>query len=107
MRPLRVSILAIALCLGAAAAQAAGTVPINPLTQCEDGGLPYRVGSHLCGAEHLVLICLRPDQTYGPNGIYVPKGVPGFDKAHWEETTSPQCRKGDTGKVYFSSDPRR
>jgi hypothetical protein len=86
-------------------------VPIDPLAQCEDGGLPYRVGAHLCGAEGLVLICLRPDQTYGPHGIHVPgpnaKNVLRFDKAHWEETTSPRCRKGDSGKVYFSTDPRR
>ncbi len=99
----------LAMC--GARVSAAGAPPFDPMTQCLDGGLPYRVGSHLCSSEGIVLICLRPDQTYGVKGIYTydrnAKDALVFDKAHWVSTTSDQCGKNTRGKVYFSRDPRR
>jgi len=86
-------------------------MPFDAKRQCLDGGVPYQVGAHLCSSEGVVQICLRPDQTYGPKGIYVydrsAKDALVFDKAHWVAVPAPQCGKDDRGKVYFSRDPRR
>jgi|HubBroStandDraft_6_1064221.scaffolds.fasta_scaffold2453642_2 hypothetical protein len=91
-------------------ASAAGAPPFDPKAQCLDGGLPYRVGTHLCTSEGIVEICLRPDQTYGVKGIYIydrnAKDALTFDKAHWVSTTAAQCGKNNRGKVYFSRDPK-
>ncbi|MFI5014936.1 MAG: hypothetical protein ACHQAY_21580 [Hyphomicrobiales bacterium] len=90
---------------------AAGAPPFDPRTQCVDGGLPYKVGTHLCTSEGIVEICLRPDQTYGVKGIYTydpnAKGGTHFDKAHWIATTSSQCGKSSNGKVYTTGNPKR
>jgi hypothetical protein len=84
---------------------------LDPKTQCLDGGLSYRVGTHLCTSEGVVVICLRPDLSYGVKGIYVydrnAKDAVIFDKAHWVSTTSSRCGRNDKGKVYFSRDPKR
>ena len=90
---------------------AVGPAPLDPMAQCLDGGLPYRVGTHLCTSDGVVEICLRADQSYGPKGIYVYRRGAGdvtvFDKAHWISTTSSRCGPNDHGKVYFSRDPKR
>jgi hypothetical protein len=102
---------ALLLLLLPSKADAAGTPPFDPKTQCLDGGLPYRVGAHLCTSKGIVEICLRADQTYGVKGIYIydrnAKDALIFDKAHWVSTTSPRCGKDNRGKIYFSRDPRR
>jgi hypothetical protein len=77
----------------------------DPQRQCLDGGLPYPVG-----AQGIVEICLRADQTYGVKGIYTynpnAKEVTHFDRAHWISTTSSRCGPNDKGKVYRSSNPK-
>jgi len=109
----RSSTLSVIVALGAmlecgGAGQAAPD--FDPQRQCLDGGLPYPVGAHLCSSEKNVLICLRPDQSYGVKGIYTynrnDKNVLHFDKAHWVSTTSSRCGPNDIGKVYRSSKPR-
>ena len=70
---------------------------------CLDGGQPYKVGAHLCSSLHTVLICLRPNQSYGVHGVYVYAGKDKsglrFEKAHWADTTSARCDR--KGKVYY------
>ena len=117
MRVHHFAIAAAVILAAALPARAAGPVPsgsggaVDPKTQCVDGGMPYRIGTHLCGAAGIVRICLRPEQSYGVKGIFVPK--PGdknalhFDTAHWVSTTSARCREGEGGKVYMTTDPRR
>jgi hypothetical protein len=100
---------ALAMSDGLPEARAEGPAP-DLRGNCVDGGLPFPVGMHLCGSEHTVLICLRPEQSYGVEGIYTYRGRDKaglrFDKAHWVETTSARCGRHDKGKTYRSSDPK-
>ena len=76
---------------------------IDETRNCLDGGQPYKVGAHLCSSVDIVLIWLRPNQSYGVHGVYVYAGKDKsglrFKKAHWVETTSARCNR--KGKVYY------
>ena len=93
--------------LGAASLGAIGCASAQPAIDetrnCFDGGQPYKVGAHLCPSLHTVLICLRPNQSYGVHGVYVYAGKDKsglrFKKAHWVDTTSARCDR--QGKVYY------
>jgi hypothetical protein len=101
-RALAVGMLATLAARGAAAEEKPA---IDEVLNCLDGGQPYRVGAHLCSSEHIVRICLRPNQSYGVHGVYVyvgrDKGGLRFEKAHWVSIDSGRCAKSDRGRVYY------